>query len=92
MQESLQTVALPWYNGTLEITHRLLDQKEFYDFCTKELTLEKANLKLRKYNNFSIINEYILFYIVIFIYMIYSKKLEDTKIILVTIKEIIRKI
>ncbi|WP_455145961.1 IS3 family transposase, partial [Brachyspira pilosicoli] len=28
------------------------DQKEFYNFCTQELTLEKANLKLRKYNNF----------------------------------------
>ena len=25
---------------------------EFYDFCTQELTLERANLKLRKYNNF----------------------------------------
>ena len=44
-------IASPWYNGVVESTHRL-DQKEFYDFCTKELTLEKANHKLRKYNNF----------------------------------------
>ena len=44
-------VASPWYNGIVESTHKL-DQKEFYDFCTQELTLEKANLKLRKYNNF----------------------------------------
>ena len=44
-------VASLWYNGVVESTHRL-DQKEFYDFCTQELTLEKANLKLRKYNNF----------------------------------------
>ena len=27
-------------------------QKEFYDFCNSELILEKANQKLRKYNNF----------------------------------------
>ena len=44
-------VASPWYNGVVESTHNR-DQKEFYDFCTQELTLEKANLKLRKYNNF----------------------------------------
>ena len=44
-------IASPWYNGVVESTHKL-DQKEFYDFCTQELTLEKANLKLRKYNNF----------------------------------------
>ena len=44
-------VASPWYNGIVESTHKL-DQKEFYNFCTQELTLEKANLKLRKYNNF----------------------------------------
>ena len=44
-------VASPWYNGIVESTHKL-DQKEFYDFCTQELTLEKANMKLRKYNNF----------------------------------------
>ncbi|MEI0568140.1 IS3 family transposase, partial [Brachyspira pulli] len=28
------------------------DQKEFYDYCTQELTLEKANQKLKRYNNF----------------------------------------
>ena len=44
-------VASPWYNGVVESTHRL-DQKEFYDFCTQELTLEKANKKLQKYNYF----------------------------------------
>ena len=44
-------VASPWYNGVVESTHNR-DQKEFYDFCTQELTLERANLKLRKYNNF----------------------------------------
>ena len=44
-------VASPWYNAVVESTHNR-DQKEFYDFCTQELTLEKANQKLRKYNNF----------------------------------------
>ena len=44
-------VASPWYNGVVESTHRL-DQKEFYDFCTKELTLEKANKNIQKYNHF----------------------------------------
>ena len=44
-------IASPWYNGVVESTHNL-DQKEFYDFCNSELTLEKANQKLRKYNNF----------------------------------------
>ncbi len=43
-------VSFPWYNGVVESTHRL-DQKEFYDFFTKELTLEKANQKLIKYNH-----------------------------------------
>ena len=38
-------VASPWYNGVVESTHNR-DQKEFYDFCTQELTLEKANKKL----------------------------------------------
>ena len=38
-------------DAVVESTHNR-DQKEFYDFCTQELTLEKANLKLRKYNNF----------------------------------------
>ena len=27
-------IASPWYNGVVESTHKL-DQKEFYDFCTK---------------------------------------------------------
>lgn len=44
-------VASPWYNGVVESTHNR-DQKEFYDFCTQELTLEKANKKLQKYNHF----------------------------------------
>ena len=44
-------VASPWYNGVVETTHNR-DQKEFYDFCTQELTLEKANKKLQKYNHF----------------------------------------
>lgn len=44
-------VASPWYNGVVESTHNR-DQKEFYDFCSRELTLEKANQKLIKYNNF----------------------------------------
>ena len=35
-------VASPWYNAVVESTHNR-DQKEFYDFCTQELTLEKAN-------------------------------------------------
>ena len=38
-------------DGVVESTHNR-DQKEFYDYCTQELTLEKANQKLRKYNNF----------------------------------------
>ncbi|PCG20882.1 hypothetical protein KQ44_00240 [Brachyspira sp. G79] len=44
-------VASPWYNGFVESTHNR-DQKEFYDYCTIELTLEKSNQKLKKYNNF----------------------------------------
>ena len=44
-------VASPWYNGVVESTHNR-DQKEFYDYCTQELTLEKANQKLKRYNNF----------------------------------------
>ena len=44
-------VASPWYNGVVETTHNR-DQKEFYDFCTQEVTLEKANKKLQKYNHF----------------------------------------
>ena len=44
-------VSSPWYNGVVESTHHC-DQQEFYDFCNSELTLEKANQKLRKYNNF----------------------------------------
>ena len=44
-------IASPWYNGVVESTHNR-DQKEFYDFCTQELTLEKANKKLQKYNHF----------------------------------------
>ena len=44
-------VASPWYNGVVESTHNR-NQKEFYDFCTQELTLEKANKKLQKYNHF----------------------------------------
>ena len=44
-------VASPWYNGVVESTHNR-DQREFYDFCNTALTLEKANQKLRKYNNF----------------------------------------
>ena len=44
-------IASPWYNGVVESTHRL-DQKEFYDFCTKELTLQKANKNIQKYNHF----------------------------------------
>nr|WP_231849761.1 hypothetical protein [Brachyspira pilosicoli] len=38
-------------DGVVESTHKL-DQKEFYDFCTKELTLEKANKNIQKYNHF----------------------------------------
>ena len=38
-------------DGVVESTQRQ-DQKEFYDFCTKELTLEKANKNIQKYNNF----------------------------------------
>ena len=44
-------VSSPWYNCVVESTHHC-DQQEFCDFCTQELTLEKANQKLRKYNNF----------------------------------------
>ena len=44
-------VASPWYNGVVESTHNR-DQKEFYDFCTQELTLEKANKNIQKYNYF----------------------------------------
>ena len=44
-------VASPWYNGVVESTHNR-DQREFYDFCNTALTLEKANQKLKKYNNF----------------------------------------
>ncbi|WP_242004884.1 integrase core domain-containing protein [Brachyspira pilosicoli] len=44
-------MATPRYNGVVESTHRL-DQKEFYDFCTKELTLQKANKNIQKYNHF----------------------------------------
>ena len=44
-------VASPWYNGVVESTHNR-DQKEFYDFCTQVVTLEKANKKLQKYNHF----------------------------------------
>ena len=38
-------------DGVVESTHNR-DQKEFYDFCTKELTLEKANKNIQKYNHF----------------------------------------
>lgn len=38
-------------DGVVESTHNR-DQKEFYDYCVQELTLDKANQKLRRYNNF----------------------------------------
>ena len=47
-------VASPWYcqRWSVVISTHNRDQKEFYDYCTQELTLEKANQKLKKYNNF----------------------------------------
>ena len=52
----LQAVNMEIYTNIVQTSLMIntgnISEKEFYDYCTKELTLEKANQKLKKYNKF----------------------------------------